>query len=557
MRKRLVALVLGGLMTASLLAGCGGSTSTDKSTETAKAGSSEEAVVAASSSDVSENVETGTDDKTITVSVQSGVGVQEQWEAVAKAYEKLHPDVTIDVDLKAADGYDQWVQTAFTTEDPKADIVNINLAGNTKTGKSINYSDYIDNDSPYSDGTWGEQFDVSKQRKTGATGAFDALSLESVQVLWLYNKDIFEKVGVEPPTTWDELVNVCQKLKDAGYQPIAMPGNYDSFYSGTMGWLSQIYADQTTRSMVNENRAQEGDWDFDPDIDGSWTYDPTDPWNDDSDKVTQNPSRAFANIKNGVYRGDTDGMKAVWTNFAKVFPAYVGGDAFFGTDADGAKTLFYQGKAAMMVNGAWGVIDFMNDMKALDSGKDIEDSSGNAISNVQKFNLGTFNMPTMEGDKFEAPVRTIEVALGFLGCISKTQEHNDLVVDFLEYYSSKEGQSIAINARLDAGGSVNGPSLVYGVEYPEEIQAAFDQMTFIGNCQKDFSNTLARGIGESAETFREFYQYSYDYLNGKISIDEWAKDHENNIMEHVDAAMEDNGIGENDLQSPQNEPTGN
>ena len=557
MRKRLVALVLGGLMTASLLAGCGGSTSTDKSTETAKAGSSEEAVVSASSSDVSENVETGTDDKTITVSVQSGVGVQEQWEAVAKAYEKLHPDVTIDVDLKAADGYDQWVQTAFTTEDPKADIVNINLAGNTKTGKSINYSDYIDNDSPYSDGTWGEQFDVSKQRKTGATGAFDALSLESVQVLWLYNKDIFEKVGVEPPTTWDELVNVCQKLKDAGYQPIAMPGNYDSFYSGTMGWLSQIYADQTTRSMVNENRAQEGDWDFDPDIDGSWTYDPTDPWNDDSDKVTQNPSRAFANIKNGVYRGDTDGMKAVWTNFAKVFPAYVGGDAFFGTDADGAKTLFYQGKAAMMVNGAWGVIDFMNDMKALDSGKDIEDSSGNAISNVQKFNLGTFNMPTMEGDKFEAPVRTIEVALGFLGCISKTQEHNDLVVDFLEYYSSKEGQSIAINARLDAGGSVNGPSLVYGVEYPEEIQAAFDQMTFIGNCQKDFSNTLARGIGESAETFREFYQYSYDYLNGKISIDEWAKDHENNIMEHVVAAMEDNGIGENDLQSPQNEPTGN
>ena len=476
---------------------------------------------------------------------------------MAKAYEKLHPDVTIDVDLKAADGYDQWVQTAFTTEDPKADIVNINLAGNTKTGKSINYSDYIDNDSPYSDGTWGEQFDVSKQRKTGATGAFDALSLESVQVLWLYNKDIFEKVGVEPPTTWDELVNVCQKLKDAGYQPIAMPGNYDSFYSGTMGWLSQIYADQTTRSMVNENRAQEGDWDFDPDIDGSWTYDPTDPWNDDSDKVTQNPSRAFANIKNGVYRGDTDGMKAVWTNFAKVFPAYVGGDAFFGTDADGAKTLFYQGKAAMMVNGAWGVIDFMNDMKALDSGKDIEDSSGNAISNVQKFSLGTFNMPTMEGDKFEAPVRTIEVALGFLGCISKTQEHNDLVVDFLEYYSSKEGQSIAINARLDAGGSVNGPSLVYGVEYPEEIQAAFDQMTFIGNCQKDFSNTLARGIGESAETFREFYQYSYDYLNGKISIDEWAKDHENNIMEHVDAAMEDNGIGENDLQSPQNEPTGN
>ncbi len=557
MKKRVVALVMSGIFAASMLAGCGGNSTAGTSAEAVKSGSSSEAVASSSSGSAAESVETGTDDKTITVSVQADVGVQEEWEAVAATYEKLHPDVTVDVDLKAADGYDQWVQTAFTTEDPKADIVNINLAGDTKTGKSINYSDYIDNDSPYSDGTWGEQFDVSKQRKTGATGAFDALSLESVQVLWLYNQDIFDEVGVEPPTTWDELIDVCQKLKDAGYQPIAMPGNYDSFYSGTMGWLSQIYADQTTRSMVNENRAQEGDWDYDPDIDGTWTYDPTDPWNDDSDKVTQNPSRAFANIKNGVYRGDTDGMKDVWSNFAKVFPEYVGGDAFFGTDADGAKTLFYQGKAAMMVNGAWGVIDFMNDMKALDSGKDVEDSNGNAISNVKKFNLGTFNMPTMEGDNFEAPVRTIEVAIGFLGCISKSQEHNDLVVDFLEYFSSEEGQSTAINAKLDGGGSVNGPSLVYGVEYPDDIQAAFDQMTFIGNCQKDFSNTIARGIGESAETFREFYQYSYDFLNGKISVDEWAEDHENNIMEHLDDAMEANGIGENDLQSPQNEPTGN
>lgn len=36
-----------------------------------------------------------------------------------------------------------------------------------------------------------------------------------------YNADIFEEAGVEAvPTTWDEFLDVCQKVKDAGYAPI-------------------------------------------------------------------------------------------------------------------------------------------------------------------------------------------------------------------------------------------------------------------------------------------------------------------------------------------------
>lgn len=37
-----------------------------------------------------------------------------------------------------------------------------------------------------------------------------------------YNKDIFEKVGVEVPTTYEELDQVCAKLKEAGYIPFAL-----------------------------------------------------------------------------------------------------------------------------------------------------------------------------------------------------------------------------------------------------------------------------------------------------------------------------------------------
>lgn len=498
----------------------------------------------------------GEGDKTITVSVQTGTGVEEGWQAVANAYMELHPDVKVVLDLKAVDGYDQWVQNVFaTTDDTNVDIVNINLAGDAKTGKSINYNDYINNDSPYSDGTWMDQFEYGKQVINVADNTFDALSLDSVQVLWLYNQNIFDEVGITAPTTWDELIDACEKIEAAGYQAIAMPGDYDSFYSGTMGWLAQIYADQTTRSMIEVIKAQEGDYCYDPDIDGSFEYDPTDCFNDDSDKVTQNPVRAFAAIKDGTYAGDSAGMKTVWTNFAKVFPKYAGNDAMFGTDADGAKALFYQGKAAMMVNGGWGITQFMNDMKALEAGETVEDSAGNAIEDMKTFTLGTFNMPSMEGEGIESSARTVEVATGYLGCVSKDQAHNDLVVDFLMYYSSAEGMSEYINAAIEAGFCPNGASLVYGVEYPEEIQNAFSRLTFIGNAQKGFNNTLARGIGESAETFRNFYDYSYKYLTGEISLDEWAEAHQKNIMDNLVSAMAEKGVGESDLANPANEPT--
>lgn len=502
-------------------------------------------------------VATGTDDNTITICTTNDPGREAAWTAVANAYMEKHPDIKVVVDLKAAENYDQWVQTAFTSEEPTADIVNINLAGDTNKGRSINYMEYLDNDSPYSDGTWSEQFDVSKQKVNMADNTMDALSLDTVQVIWLYNADIFKEVGVEAPTTWDELVDVCGKIQEAGYQPIAIDGDYDSFYSRTMGWLAQIYEDQTNRSDVEITRAQEGDFCYDPDIDGDWSYDPSDPYNDDADHVTQNPVRAFAAVKDGTRRGDTDGMKAVWTNFAKVFPEYAGGDSFFGTNFNGAKTLFYQGKAAMMVNIASGIVEFNNDMKTIDSGEEVEDSDGNAIENVKKFTLGTFNMPSMTGDEFQANARTIEVSNGFVGCISKDQAHDDKVIDFLMYYSSSEGQSEYIDAGLENGMVPNGKSLVYDVSYPDEIQNAFDSLELIGNVQKDFNNQLARGIGESADNFRNFYEYSYDFLTGKIDVETWAEKHQDNIMSHLESAMEEKDVGDSDLANPQNEPTGN
>lgn len=551
-RKRIMALLMTTMLFVGCLAGCG-----DKSSNADTNDNNGDTAQTDNNGDTTDNESTSSGDNTITISVQTGEGIEAGWKAVAEAYNEIHPEVNIVIDLKSTEGYDQWLNNVFANyETTSVDIVNINLAAEAATGKSINYADYIDNDSPYSDGTWKEQFEYDMQTLAAGTGDFNALSLESVQVMWLYNQDIFNEVGVEPPTTWAELIDVCEKIEAAGYQAIAMPGDYDSFYSGTMGWLAQVYADQTTRSTVELWRSQEGDYTYDPDIDAYFEYDPTDPYNDDTTYVTRNPVRFYKAVNDGTYSAVTDGMKTVWSSFADVFPQYAGDDVMFGTDADGAKALFYQGKAAMMVEGGWAIIQFANDMEALASGEEITNSAGETIEGAKSFTLGTFNMPSMEGAGIEAPARTIEVANGFLGCVSKTQEHNDLVVDFLMFYSSPEGMSAYIDAGLEAGLVPNGPSLVYGVTYPDDVQNAFENLTMIGNCQKSYGNSLARGFGEIAESYRSFYNYSYDYLTGAIDVDNFLQQHQQNIMDNLEQAMSNEHISFNDLENPASEPTG-
>ncbi|MEA4888848.1 MAG: extracellular solute-binding protein [Clostridiaceae bacterium] len=497
----------------------------------------------------------------VVISVQAGTGVAEAWEAVAKAYEAINQKVDVVVDLKPSEGYDTWIKNMFGTESPEADLVAINLAGPAAKDKAINFMEYATDVSTYSGKPWNEQFNFEMQTKDLAQNEWTNISLESVQVLWCYNKDLFAKAGAKVPTTWDELIAACEKLQAAGIQPIACPGDFNSFWAMQMGWLAQIYADQTTRSMLDVYKAHDGDYCYDPDIDGIFKLDISDPFNDDSWKVNQNIVRAFKAISDGTYKADSDGMKTVWANFAKVFPKYAGGEAFFGTTD--ALPLFYQGKAAMYIDGAWRLPSFKRDMDKLAAGEDVSgadtdgDGKPDPIEGVQKFELGTFNMPSMAGAGIEAKARTIEVAVGFLGAVKKEKAHDDLVVDFLMFYSSKDGYSAYMKAGLENDWTPNGPPLVNDVELPAEYAAMFDNLSFIGNCQKGYGQMMARGApGDVQESLREWYGYSQEFLSGDITIDQWAADHKANVAKYLDTAMTNSKVQKSDLDNPQNAPTG-
>ncbi|GIL09332.1 MAG: ABC transporter substrate-binding protein [Chloroflexota bacterium] len=74
-------------------------------------------------------------------------------------------------------------------------------------------------------------------------------------VQFWYDKRVFEEVGIKIPQTWDDLLNACTLLQDAGYAPIAAEGNepgYAAFYLTEflariqgVGWLRQAAGDPT------------------------------------------------------------------------------------------------------------------------------------------------------------------------------------------------------------------------------------------------------------------------------------------------------------------------
>ena len=60
----------------------------------------------------------------------------------------------------------------------------------------------------------------------------------------IYNRSIFEQNGVAVPTTWDELIEVCEPLKAAGITPIY--GTFRDPWTIAQGWF-----DYTVGGMVN------------------------------------------------------------------------------------------------------------------------------------------------------------------------------------------------------------------------------------------------------------------------------------------------------------------
>lgn len=488
-----------------------------------------------------------------TIVISFGGSDTQTWENLAKAYMALHPKVTVRVELKPAEGYAEWINAQFATGKPEISLVAANQNADLLNAKKfLDLAPYLDKISPYSGKPWRDDMDEGAIRNMTdpIEGRINVLNLETVQVLWFYNKDIFAKVGitdVPQQPTWSQFIGWCQKIKDAGYIPLALEGNATSFWSMRVGWLMRMYIDQYTRSEAELVRCQTGDYCFRAGIDDKWTYNPADPHNDDNNMVTFNVVRKMIALRDHTQSVDNPQWKAMYENFSQLLgpmtePGWIG--------VTDALPLFLTQKAAIWLDGAWFFTSFEKNIKQLAEGSYGTVGEGTptptavpGAAQATVFNLGTFNNPSMEGPLVQAKARTIEVNIGFWGIPKKDQAQNDLEVDFLMFVTSPQGYGIYLRNKLDPNnlqGGINGPPIVKNVVLPSPYKERFANVNLIGNNEKDTAGGYrSRGVNDYQPMVREWVDLSQQYFQGTITIDAFLKAYQASIDTNFNAMVTD------------------
>lgn len=97
--------------------------------------------------------------------------------------------------------------------------------------------------------------DLSKDMRKSMSydGKLYGLPMQAQMLLMAYRKDVFDKLSLKPPTTFEELRSVSKKIQDAGEikHPLALPwlANADivTGYGATMGSQGKPYVDDSTK----------------------------------------------------------------------------------------------------------------------------------------------------------------------------------------------------------------------------------------------------------------------------------------------------------------------
>lgn len=292
--KKLLALVLAGTTTASLLTGClglGGQNKKEENTETAK---TEDGGIDYNAEFELRFAGPFTDEIRVELLKEAEARLQEKW-----------PNVTV-VNECTGD-YAQKVKLAFTSGDGY-DMVYLD---------DLNQQALAENDYLMNITEDVEEYGWAEKSVEGAVefnnlrtpGEYYSVPFLMAPIMVYYNKDIFEELKLEIPETVEELENVMKVVKEAGYIPQECSG--DVYFE--MLWAVQ--------SMVLNNAPKE-------EVD-DWYY-----RRNASDNVKQAFIEAFETVndwyKKGYYRENFEGIPE-----SDIIP------------------LFAQGQSAMILNGDW------------------------------------------------------------------------------------------------------------------------------------------------------------------------------------------------------------
>lgn len=299
------------------------------------------------------------------VTISAGSPKLHEMEDAAKRFEAEYPGIKIKFVASSAYGTNQWYEAEGAGGVlPDVVFVQAQNLDELPTGMFTNLKPYYNQPNPYIPGNKAWKSVMNSRAlsiDTSPNGAQYVDSGDWVGTAFYYNKDLFRKAGItSAPTTWDQLLADCAKLKVHGIQAGAGFPNF--------GWFSAIF-------VANALGSQK--------LAALQAYTPhTAGYINGNDEVKAYQAGWFNPAKNPALMAWWPAMKKLYSYWNQDVINENRSNIAPGSTPTGELTgqsLFLAGKAAMYYTGSW------------------EPTEVATLPKSQAFPLGSFNLASLSG----------------------------------------------------------------------------------------------------------------------------------------------------------------
>lgn len=182
----------------------------------------------------------------------------EAYNRIFDVFEEQNPGITVEFEAFQNTEYNQILTTGLAGSDGP-DVPMVRAYGQLQPNIEAGQLEPIDGEVEGLDEIAPSVLAGAKGKEDGKTYAVP-LATQTLQMF--YNKALFEELGLEVPTTWDEFIDVNESLLEAGVTPMALGAKDD--------WILPIFHDIVGSARYGgaefEERVLSGETDFnDPD----------------------------------------------------------------------------------------------------------------------------------------------------------------------------------------------------------------------------------------------------------------------------------------------------
>jgi len=415
-----------------------------------------------------------------------------------KRYQTEHPGVTIDLtDIPGSTATDiyQWVTTHSASKSlativatfPDQIITDVQEA--TNNVEWVNMSEPLDKVSPYTGQPWRSDFspDLLIFAKYGLKNNY-GVPFTRYKSAWVYNKSAWAKAGLtdaDVPKTWKQWFAAMDKLKAAGFIPIARAGDVQT--TSHTCWILMISLDRKQwDAITGGNQFMSLKQKIDAVCSGKWPYDT--PW-----------------------------ARTGWPALKKLFTYYEPG--FVSQNVSNARQLFYEGKGVMMFE-SQAFLQLIDEAKA---------------EGLAKFDIGAFPTPQPDAETFGADVAanagkiaddgergiTYGIPIADLRDKGKDAMGQAIAVDYMQWMTQPKIQAEYVKPSYNLPANQN-------VKLEDPRFAIFQQ-----NPEQIFYRHLMYFNPVSQEDRPQWGQNFQAYLNNQLSLDDFLKKGEQQLIDQA------------------------